>query len=100
MDIGAVKNCVDIGGSAHAVQARNPRSQPVVSVSTENTGDVADKSVTNPADGKIKKKPTNLQDVTQMTEAMNKFIASNGCKYKIHYSSRNKRTDGANSRPI
>ncbi len=73
MDINAVKTPVDFGGSANVAQTAF-RAQPVVSVPTTTTGDNKDKMVTAPIDDKGNKKPANLKDVTQMTEAMNQFI--------------------------
>lgn len=73
MDIGALKLPVDFGGSSNVAQT-TPSKQAVVSVPTANTGRVADKLVTALTDEKVNKKPANLQDLTQMTEAMNKFV--------------------------
>lgn len=73
MDISAVSKPIDFGSSVQLAQTTH-RSQPVVSVPTENTGDVADESVTVPTDEKVKEKPADLREVTQMTEAMNKFV--------------------------
>ena len=73
MDISAVKTPMDFGGFANLAQT-NPVIQPVVNVPTANTGNFADESVTAQTDEKIHKEPADLQEVTQMTEAMNKFI--------------------------
>ncbi|TGE39974.1 flagellar protein FlaG [Desulfosporosinus fructosivorans] len=73
MDIGAVKNPVDFDISRQVAQT-NPLTQAVDSGLTDKMGNVADKSITVQTDGKIDKRPTNLQEVTQMTEAMNKFV--------------------------
>ncbi|WP_459927777.1 flagellar protein FlaG [Desulfosporosinus burensis] len=64
---------MDFGGFANLAQT-NPVIQPVVNVPTANTGNFADESVTAKTDGKIYKEPADLQEVTQMTEAMNKFV--------------------------
>ena len=74
MDISVLKTPIDFAGPAHVTSQVIPRTQPVVKVTAVNKGDVADKSVTAPTDDKVKKKPVNLQEVTQMTEAMNKFV--------------------------
>lgn len=88
MDISLVKNFIDFGSSANLAQ-KNPSTQSVVSVPLEKTGDVSDKSVTAPTDEKVHKKPVNLQDLTQMTEAMNKFIQAMDAniRFTIHEKS-------------
>lgn len=73
MDISSVKNPIDFGGSANLTQ-KNSATQPVVNVPTEKSADATDRSLTAQTDDKVLKKPANLQDVTQMTEAMNKFV--------------------------
>lgn len=73
MEMSAVKTPVDFGGSANLAQT-NPATQPVVSIPTEKSGDAADKSPTAPTEDKVKNRPIDREDVTQMTEAMNKFV--------------------------
>lgn len=88
MDISAVKTLGDVGGSAYVAQT-TPRTQAVDNELTSKTGDVGDKSVTAPTDGKVKKKPADLQEVTQMTEAMNKFVQAMDAniRFTIHEKS-------------
>ncbi|MFZ3129730.1 MAG: flagellar protein FlaG [Desulfosporosinus sp.] len=73
MDISVVKTPIDFGGFANLAQS-NPVIQPDVNLPTAKTGDLTDKSLTAQANEKIHKEPVNLQEVTQMTEAMNKFV--------------------------
>lgn len=85
MDIGAVKTPADFGGSTYVAQS-TPSTQADVSVPTANTGDVSNKRVTATTDDKVNKKPADLQDVTQMTEAMNKFVEAMNAhiRFTIH----------------
>ncbi len=85
MDIGAVKTPIDFGGSAN-VTLTTPRSQTVVSALTSNTGNVEDKLVNAPTDDRVNKKSANLQDVTQMTNAMNQFVAAinSNIRFMVH----------------
>lgn len=73
MDISGVKTPVELASSAYVAQTI-PRMQPVVSVPAVKTDNVVDELVTAPTDDKVNKKSVNLQSVTQMTEAMNKFV--------------------------
>lgn len=85
LDISAVKNPIDFGGSAQVAQTTS-RTQAIVSVPTLRTGDVADESVTALTDDKVKKKPTDLKELTQMAEAMNKFVQAMeaNIRFKVH----------------
>lgn len=73
MDISAVKIPVDFASSAY-VAPTTPHVQAIVSVPTANKGNVADKLVLAPTDDKVNKKPVDLKDLTQMTDAMNQFV--------------------------
>jgi flagellar protein FlaG len=73
LDIIAVKTPRDVGGSAYVAQI-NPRTQTVVSIPTATAGDIKDKLVIALTDDKVNKKQVDLQDVNQMTEAMNRFV--------------------------
>ena len=73
MDISAIKTPVDHGSFANVAQT-NPRTQAFVSIPTVNTGDDTNKGVKALSDDKVAKKPVDLEDVTQMTEAMNRFV--------------------------
>lgn len=88
MDIIAVNNPKDLGGSANLTQ-KNPATQPVVNLSTEKPGEITNNWLTAPTDEKVHKKPANLQDVTQMTEAMNKFVQAMdvNIRFTIHEKS-------------
>ena len=88
MDIGAIKKPLDVGGLAYVAQT-TPRTRPIDSVSTENTGGVADKSVIPSTDGQVRKKPIDVQKVTEMTDAMNKFVQAMNAniRFKIHEKS-------------
>ncbi|AET70301.1 flagellar protein FlaG [Desulfosporosinus orientis DSM 765] len=87
MDIGAIKNTLDVGGSAYVSQTTF-RSQPAANVQAENMGDAADKTVSALTDEEKKKKPA-LEDVSQMTEAMNKFVQAinTNIRFKVHEKS-------------
>ncbi|MFZ3131539.1 MAG: flagellar protein FlaG, partial [Desulfosporosinus sp.] len=82
LDIGAVKNPVDIGGAANQLRV-NPVTQPVVNVPTVNTVDEADRFQ---IDEKDKNKPADLEKVTRMTEMMSKFVQAMDAdiQFKIH----------------
>ncbi|MCO1601321.1 flagellar protein FlaG [Desulfosporosinus nitroreducens] len=84
MDIVAVKNPIDFGISPQVTQT-TPLTQAVDSGLINKSGDVADKSVTATTDEKGKK-PTDLQELTQKTEAMNKFIKAmdTNIQFKLH----------------
>lgn len=88
MDISAVKTTVDFGGSTQVAQTTS-RTQAIVSVPTLRTGVVADESVTALTDDKVKKKPTDLKELTQMAEAMNKFVQAMDAqiRFKVHEKS-------------
>lgn len=87
MDIGAVKNSLDVGGSAFVAQT-NLCSQPAANVQSGNTGGAANKSVTSPTGEEVKRKP-DLDDVTQVTDVMNKFVQAmnTNIRFKIHEKS-------------
>lgn len=87
MDIGVVKNPVDFGGSAQMAQ-KTPNIQAVDGEKTPKTDGVADKLVTATTDEKVKK-PVNLKDLAQMTEAMNRFVQAMDAtiRFKIHEKS-------------
>lgn len=68
MDISAVKPQVDLGGSSNLAQSV-VRTQPVVNAPPANSISVADDKT-----DQTNKKTASLKDLTQMTEAMNKFI--------------------------
>lgn len=72
MDISVLKTPIDFAGPAKVTSQVIPHTQPVVNAPTEKTVEIPDK--TPPTDDKVKQKPVNLQDLTQMTEAMNKFV--------------------------
>lgn len=86
MDIGAVKNSLDIGSSAFAQTTL--RSQPTANVQLGNNTDSADQTITAPMEGEVKKKP-DVEDVTQMTEVMNKFVQAMNAniRFTIHEKS-------------
>ena len=88
MDIGAVKNPIDFGGSAQMAQ-KAPLSRAVDNELTPKTEDVSDKSVTATTDEKVHRKPVDLKHLTQMTEAMNKFVQAMDAniRFKIHEKS-------------
>ena len=88
MDISAVKTPIDFGGSAQVAQTTS-RRQAIVSVPTLRTGDVGDESVTALTDDKVKRKPTDLKELTQMAEAMNKFVQAMDAniRFKVHEKS-------------
>lgn len=73
MDIGIVKTPLDLGSSAYSAQTPTT-TQAVVSIPTTNIGDAEANTVISSADDKSDKKPVKLQDVTNMTQAMNKFV--------------------------
>ncbi|SDG16985.1 flagellar protein FlaG [Desulfosporosinus hippei DSM 8344] len=73
MDISAVKIPVDLISSAQVGQTTS-RTVAVANELASKMGEGTDKSLTALSDDKVKKKPVDLHDVTQMTEAMNKFI--------------------------
>ncbi|AFQ45763.1 flagellar protein FlaG [Desulfosporosinus meridiei] len=74
MDISTIRIPVDLGSSTQVGQATVPRTQAVSKELTSKTSDGEDKSLTALTDDIMKKKPVDLQNVTQMTEAVNKFI--------------------------
>ncbi|MHB8073706.1 MAG: flagellar protein FlaG [Desulfosporosinus fructosivorans] len=84
LDIGA-KNPIDFGIYPQVSQP-TPLTQAVGGGLTDKTRDVVDKSVTAPADEKVDKRPTNLQDVTQLTKAINEFVKAmdTNIHFKIH----------------
>lgn len=89
MDISAVKNPVDFGNSANLAH-NNSRTQSVISVPTEKTVGTTDQSITAPVDDtETEKKPLNLQEVTQLTDAMNKFVQAMDAniRFTIHEKS-------------
>lgn len=88
MDISAVKSSMDIASFGYTAQTTS-HSQSVVNVPTENNGGVVDKSLTSPTDGIVKKKSSDLQEVTEMTEAMNKFVQAmnSNIRFTIHEKS-------------
>ncbi len=85
MDIGAVKNSIDFGIYPQVTQT-TPLKQAVDSDLSYTTGDIADKSVTAQTGEKVNKRPADLQEVTQMTEAMNKFVKAmdTNIQFKLH----------------
>lgn len=89
MDIGAaVKNPVDFGGSAKAQII--PNKQTVDSNLVSKTDDVTDKLATDATSEKVNKKPVELKDLTQMTEAMNKFVQAMdvNIRFMVHEKSK------------
>ncbi|MCB8814147.1 flagellar protein FlaG [Desulfosporosinus shakirovi] len=85
MDISVVKAPIDFGGSANLAQT-NSIPQPFVSVPTGKSGDITDKSLTTTTDDKVHKNPGDLQEVTQLTEAINKFVKAmdTNIHFEIH----------------
>lgn len=73
LDISAIKTPINFGGSAQVAQTIQHTSG-IISERTSKTSDVQEKSLTAPAYEKVEKKPIEAQDLTQMTEAMNKFV--------------------------
>lgn len=88
MDINLANNFIDFGGSAN-VARKPPAAQSVDSVPTEKRDDVGDKSVTATTDEKVHKKPVDANHLTEMTEAMNKFVQAMDAniRFKIHEKS-------------
>ncbi|SHH67053.1 flagellar protein FlaG [Desulfosporosinus lacus DSM 15449] len=84
MDIVAVKNPIDFGISNQVAQTTT-LTQAVDSDLTNKTGDVADMSVTA-ITGESNQRPTVFQELTQKTEAMNKFVKAmdTNIHFKIH----------------
>lgn len=85
MDISIGKATIDFGGSANLAHS-NSIPQPFVSVSTSKPGVVTDKLLTTASNDKVHKKPADLQEVTQLTEAINKFVKAmdTNIHFKIH----------------
>lgn len=88
MDISIVKNSIDFGSSAKLAQTKSV-IQPVVNFPTEKSDDIADKPLTAPTVEEVHKKPVDLQDVNQMTEAMNKFVQAMNAniRFTVHEKS-------------
>lgn len=82
MDIKVVKNPLAFDGAANLLRV-NPITKPVVNTPTVNTTDDANRPQSNEKD---KNKPANLEKVTQMTYAMNKFVQAMDAdiQFKIH----------------
>lgn len=83
-----VKTSVDFGSSAILAKT-NSTTQPVVGVPTKESGDIGNKLLTASTDDKAKNKPVNLKDLTQMTEAMNRFVQAMDATihFKVHEKS-------------
>ena len=86
MDISAVKNPIDFGVANPA--QKNLAPQSIVKTSTED--DVTNKPLTAPTNGIVHKSPDDSQEeVTQMTEALNKFFQAMDAniRFTIHEKS-------------
>jgi len=85
LDIGAIKNSIDLGISPQV--ANSTFSTPALE---SNQIDMivgrADKLVTAQANEKLTKRPTVFQELTQKTEAMNKFVNAmeTNIQFKLH----------------
>lgn len=90
MDIGSVKTPADFGGFAYVVAQKTPVAQAVISVPTANRGDITVKAMTLPGD-KVNKKSAKLQDVQQMTAAMNQFVEAmdSNIRFVVHQKKMN-----------
>jgi len=88
LDISIVKTSVDFGSSAIVAQT-NPPTQSIIGVPTKESGDIGNKLLTASTDDKAKNKPVNLKDLTQMTEAMNRFVQAMDATihFKVHEKS-------------
>ena len=83
-----VKTSVDFGSSAMLAKT-NSTTQPVVGVPTKESGDIGNKLLSTSTDDKARNKPVNLKDLTQMTEAMNRFVQAMDATihFKVHEKS-------------
>lgn len=74
LDISSLKNSMDFSGMANLPQ-KSLGIQTGGNVQSEKLSDlVADKSLTSKTEDRVKNNPVYLQEVTHMTEAMNKFV--------------------------
>lgn len=69
-----IKTPVDFASPGKVAPQVIPRTQFVANDTSEKKDDITVKELTSPTDERFNKNPVNLQDLTQMTEAMNRFI--------------------------
>lgn len=89
MDISVLKAPIDFTSPNNVTSKVIPRTQPVEDVKTENKDYFTVKELTVTTDEKVNKEPVDIKHLTQMTEAMNKFVQAidANIRFKVHEKS-------------